>query len=369
MIRPLDRQQDFVKGAASMARVWQSLCVLISFLSVFTSIMAQEVAGSGSRPQSGGDSEIVAPDPQPGNISGTVLDANDDIVPGAHIVLDDPTPGQSRTTVANDDGAFHFDNLKSGIPYHITITADGFVSWTSPAITLSPGQFVYLKNSTIAIAGGTTSVTVYSSPEQIAVEQVKIEEQQRVLGIIPNFYVVYDSNPAPLTTKLKFTLALRASTDPVTIMGFALNAGIYQAAGFPGYVQGAKGYGQRLGSTFAGGYTNIIVGDAVLPSLLHQDPRYFYQGTGTTKSRVLHALSSPFITRGDDGHREINFSNIGGDLASGAIANAYYPEVDRGPGLVLKSALIGTGGRIVNGLIQEFVLRKLTPSARTKPAL
>jgi len=148
---------------------------------------------------------------------------------------------------------------------------------------------------------------------------------------------------------LKFKLALRASTDPVTLIGFGLNASIYQAARFPDYVEGAKGYGQRLGSTLAGGYTNILVGDALLPSLLHQDPRYYYQGTGTNKSRALHAVSSAFITRGDDGRREINYSNIGGDLASGAIANAYYPEGDRGPRLVLKSALIGTGGRIVNG--------------------
>jgi hypothetical protein len=107
-----------------------------------------------------------------------------------------------------------------------------------------------------------------------------------------------------------------------------------------------------------------MIGGAILPSLLHQDPRYFYQGTGTKKARALHAISSPFIAKGDNGRWEPNYSSIGGDLATGAISNAYYPESNRGPGLVFDNALITTGGRMVNGLIQEFVLRRLTPSAR-----
>ena len=166
--------------------------------------------------------------------------------------------------------------------------------------------------------------------EEIATEQVKIEEQQRVFGIIPNFYVVYDKNAAPLTTKLKFKLALKTSIDPVTFVGVGLLAGIDQAARPPRLREGAKGYGQRYGATYADGFTDIMIGGAILPSLLHQDPRYFYQGTGTTKSRTFHALSSPFICRGDNGRRQPNYSTIGGDLASAALANAYYPASDRG---------------------------------------
>ncbi len=74
----------------------------------------------------------------------------------------------------------------------------------------------------------------------------------------------------------------------------------------------------------------------------------------------MHALSNAFITRGDNGRNEINYSDILGSLASGAVANAYYPSQDRGVGLVVKSALIGTAGRMINGVVQEFVLRKLT---------
>lgn len=348
-----------VERAPSIMATGRVLLALIIFSSAVTAGVAQQRSVPGQQP-------VAAPEPQPASMSGTVEDVNGDIIPGATVVLYGPTPDERRTVLADDDGGFAFTNLRPDTPYHVTISAQGFANWDSIAVVLNPGQYLFLPESKLEVEGGATSVTVDGSPEHIAMEQVKVEEQQRVLGIIPNFYVVYAHNPAPLTAKLKFKLALRASTDPVTLIGFGLNASIYQAARFPDYVEGAKGYGQRLGSTFAGGYTNIMVGDALLPSILHQDPRYFYMGTGTTKSRLLHALSGPFITRGDDGRREINYSNIGGDIASGAVANAYYPEADRGPGLVLKSALIGTGGRMANGLIQEFVLRRLTPSARKR---
>jgi hypothetical protein len=216
----------------------------------------------------------------------------------------------------------------------------------------------------LQIASVQTIVNVVPT-EQLALQQLRAEEKQRIAFVIPNFYVVYDQNAVPITPKLKFHLATKFLTDPVTSTGFLLNAAIYQMAGYPSYRQGFKGYGQRLGATFAGGYTNILVGDAILPSLLHQDPRYFYQGTGTTKSRLLHALSSAFVIRGDDGHHEINFSDLGGDLASGAIANAYYPAQDRGAGLVVKNGLIGAGGRMVNAVLQEFLLHKLTSKHST----
>jgi hypothetical protein len=197
-------------------------------------------------------------------------------------------------------------------------------------------------------------------PEVLATQQLKAQEQQRIAGVLPNFYVVYERNPAPLTPKMKFHLALRFLVDPATNAGFGLNAAIYQANGYPSYSQDAKGFFQRLGATYAGGYTNVLVGDAVLPSLLHQDTRYFFQGTGTTKSRLLHAISSPFVIRGDNGRREFNFSGIGGNLVSGAIANAYYPDKDRGVNLVVRNALIGAGGRMVAAVAQEFLLHKFT---------
>ncbi len=309
---------------------------------------------------------VAAPDPQFGIISGTVLDVNDDLVPGASVTLECTSPCKNQAVSANDSGGFQFINLKFGVPYQVRISVAGFEDWTMPAIVLAPDHSVfYVTGIKLAIADASTSVTVYASTEKIAVEQVRIEEQQRVLGFIPNFYVVYDSkNAVPLTTKLKFQLAMKVSVDPVTIAGVAFMAGIKQAADSPDYVQGAKGYGQRFGAEAADGISDILIGGAILPSVLHQDPRYFYQGTGSTKSRLKHALSSPFFCRGDNGQRQVNYSSMGGDLASAALMNTYYPDSNRGAGMVLGQFTINTTERELSAVIQEFVLRKLTPHAQ-----
>lgn len=308
----------------------------------------------------------AVPISQPGTVFGTVTDVNDDIVPGADVLLQSSITGERRPVVAGDSGSFSFGNLQPGVTYHITIRAAGFVTWNSPAITVSAGEIEFLTGSKLQIAGEAASVTVYASSEQIASEQVRIEERQRVFGVIPNFYVAYDRDAVPLTAKLKFKLALRASTDPVMVAAAAFTAGLEQAGDTPNYGQGAKGYGQRMGALYANGFTDIMVGEAILPSLLHQDPRYFYQGTGTKRSRAFHALSSPFICKGDNGKWEPNVSSIGGDLAAGAISNIYYPQSNRGAGIVFGNALITTGGRMLNGLVQEFILRRFTSNASNR---
>ena len=149
----------------------------------------------------------------------------------------------------------------------------------------------------LQIAKALTTVNVGYSAEEIATEQVKIEEHQRIFGIIPNFYVAYDQNAAPLTSKLKFQLAAKVAFDPVTFIGVGIASGAEQAGEHPNYREGAIGYAERYGAAYANGFTDILIGGAILPSLLHQDPRYFYQGTGTTKSRVVHAVTSPFVCK------------------------------------------------------------------------
>lgn len=310
--------------------------------------------------------EIAAPDPQIGSISGTVLDVNDGIVPGALVTLQCSSPCENQATTANDNAAFDFRYLKFGVPYQVRISVKGFEKWSSPAIILTPDHSVFLMTGIkLKIEDPSTSVTVYASTAQIATEQVNLEEQQRVLGFIPNFYVVYDSqNAAPLTTKLKFQLAMKVSVDPVTLAGVAFMAGVRQAADTPDYQLGAKGYGQRVGAETADGFSDLLIGGAVLPSLLHQDPRYFYQGTGTTRSRLGHALASPFVCRGDNGRLQPNYSSMGGDMAASALMNTYYPQSNRGADMVFGQFAINTAEREVSGVVQEFVLRKLTPHAQ-----
>jgi len=302
-----------------------------------------------------------AAEPEMGTILGTVTDVNGDAVPVATVVVEGASPSDRRSVVTNENGFFQLKNLNPGTAFHISVTASGFSDWTSREIILQPGQVLDLTDVNLQIPTVVTTVFAVSS-EQLAVEQLSVEEKQRVFGVIPAFYVVYDHDAvAPLTTKLKFKLALRTSVDPFAFLGAGFLAGLDQAADTPQYVQGAKGYGERLGAVYANGSTNILIGGAVLPSLLHQDPRYFYQGTGTRKSRVLHALSSPFICKGDNGRRQPNYSSVGGDLASSAISNAYYPAANRGVGLVFQGTLLAMGGRMADTLMKEFLLPKLRP--------
>ena len=301
----------------------------------------------------------------PAELNGTVTDTDGDLIPGAVVVLDGASPADHRSVIANDSGFFQFAGLMPGVAYHLTISAKGFEHWVSAPVTLTSGQFYGMTGIKLKLEGGVSSVTVYSSTEQIAAHQVELEEKQRVFGFIPNFYVVYDSkNAVSMPTKLKFKMAMRVAIDPVTIIGAATLAGMNQAGDTPNYRQGAIGYAERFGAVYADGITDVMIGGAILPSLLHQDPRYFYQGGGGTKSRLMHAISSPFICRGDNGHLEPNYSSLGGDLFSSAISNAYYPASNRGPALVFGNFALSTGERTVSAIVQEFVLRKLTPAAK-----
>ncbi len=309
--------------------------------------------------------QLMAPAPQPAHLSGTVTDTNGDVIPGATVTISGPSRSP-RSAVANDDGFFEIDNIVPGPGYQVIAAAKGFADWNSPAVSLFPGQFEILSGIELRLLGEATSVTVVAAREDIATEQVKIEEQQRVLGFIPNFYVSYDRDAAPLTSRLKFELALKISIDPVTFAGTSFLAAANQASGYPDYPGGIKGYGERFGSIYTNDLTDIMVGGAILPSILHQDPRYFYQGTGTTKSRLMHALSSPIICRGDNGQWQPNYSSLGGYLASGAIANSYYPQANRGAGLVLRTFGVDFSANIANAVLQEFVLRRLTPTAKDR---
>jgi Carboxypeptidase regulatory-like domain len=297
---------------------------------------------------------------RPGKLVGTVTDMNGNPVPNATVVLETPKSIDRRTLVTPESGFFEFTDVKSATPYEINVSAKDFANWTSPTVTIDPGQFKIVTGIQLRIETERTTVDVHYDPVEVATEQFKSEEKQRIFGIIPNFYVSYESDPAPLTAKMKFKLALKVSTDPVTAAGVALVSASRQAANTPKYGQGWGAYGERFGSTAADGFSDIMIGGAILPSLLHQDPRYFYQGTGTTGSRIRHAMSSPFVAKGDNGKWQPNYSSLGGDLASSALSNLYYPQANRGAGLVFGNFAIGTAERVGASIAQEFLFGKFT---------
>ena len=317
----------------------------------------------------------------PGTISGTIVDPSGAVVPGATVMLTADIPNTQpsnpgapnagtpkRGMLSGDDGHFSFTNVPPG-PFHLTIISAGFATQVFSGI-LPPGE---INNVQIAlgVAAAITEVQVGLTQTEVAEEEIKIEEKQRVLGVFPNFYVSYIPNAAPLNSKQKFELAWKSVIDPVTFVLVGAIAGGEQADDyFSGYGQGAQGYAKRYGAAYADTITGTFIGGAILPSILKQDPRYFYKGTGSKRSRILYAVANSVICKGDNKQWQPNYSNILGSLAAGGISNLYYPARDRnGASLTFENAAIGVGATAISNLLQEFVIRKLTPKvSRNDPA-
>jgi len=303
----------------------------------------------------------------PGSISGTIVDQSGAVVVGARVRLTREDQSLNQEVLSGNDGQFSFANIAPG-PFQLTITSEGFETQISSGI-LRPGEIYIVPWMPLAVATEKTEVQVRLSPTEVAEdqikvaeEQIKVEEKQRVLGIVPNFYTIYIPGAVPLTPKQKFKLAGKTAVDPFTFVFAAGFAGIEQAQNrFSGYGQGAQGYAKRFGARYTDTVTGTFSGGAILPSLLKQDPRYFYKGIGSKRSRFLYAIANSVICKGDNGHWQPSYSGIIGSLAAGGISNLYYPARNRnGAGLTLENALIGTGISAATKIFQEFFFRKLT---------
>jgi Carboxypeptidase regulatory-like domain len=308
----------------------------------------------------------------PGQIRGTIVDPSGVAVSGAIVKLarenqpDDHSLEQQA--VSDDDGQFAFENVPAG-DFQLTITLQGFATQTVSG-TLQPDENHVVPQISLVIATAVTQVRVTPATQvEIAEQQIKEQEKQRPLGFIPNFYVSYIHDAAPLTPKQKFELARKTLVDPVTFVLVGVAAGLQQAdAQFSGYGQGAQGYAKRYGASYADTVTDTLIGGFVLPSLLKQDPRYFYKGTGSKRSRTLYALATSVVCKGDNGRWQANYSAILGSLAAGGISNTYYPAKDRGAALTFENAAIGIGTTAVANVLQEFIVRKFTPSVSSRSA-
>jgi uncharacterized membrane protein YeaQ/YmgE (transglycosylase-associated protein family) len=300
---------------------------------------------------------------QRGSIHGLIVDHDGAVYEGVHVTLTQTSrpDATEETTTSDSDGRFTFSGVLSG-PVRLTVSSNGFATKIVIGV-LKAGEDLDTGSIVLSFARTTTEVQVTASRAEIATEELHAEEQQHVLGFIPNFYVVYAPNAPPLSSRQKFHLAWKSSIDPFNFLITGVSAGIEQASDeFGGYGQGAQGYAKRYGANYADGFIGNMIGGAILPSLFKQDPRYFYKGTGTVKSRALYAIANAVICKGDNGHWQFNYSGILGSLASGGISNLYYPDSDRnGVSLTFENTLIGIGGSAVGNLFQEFLVRKLTP--------
>jgi hypothetical protein len=342
------RARNYVPGAANL--VWLSLGVL--FLSYPNSSLAQ----SQRHPPGEGDaaSQLL------GSITGTVVDPSGAALAGARVrlTLQDQSTGQE--VLLGDDGQFTFADVVPG-SFRLTITAAGFATQVFLGEVHS-GQIYVSPQIALSLAIHTDEVAVELPRSEVAEEEIKQEEKQLILGFVPNFYVSYVPNAIPLSSRQKFELAWKTTSVPVNIVVTGAVAGIEQARGaFSGYGQGAQGYGKRYGALYADFVTGTFLGGAMLPSILKQDPRYFYKGSGSMRSRIWYAISRSVVCKSDSGRWQPDYSNILGSFAAGGISNLYYPASGRnGAELASQYAGIRIASTAVSNLLQEFLLRKLT---------
>jgi hypothetical protein len=347
---------------------WQILFLLILFRFACSTALAQQSFGSNAdnvlpdalRPtvnSLSGESESQQIDT--GAITGTVLDANRNVFPGARVTVAGQSGSPIRILESGNNGEFAFTGLPPDI-YQLAVTAPGMISFVSSAISLRAGE-TRLVSVTLSVFGGASSVTVSGDKEQLAEEQVQIAVRQRLGGIVPNFYSSYDWNAPPMGAKQKFQLSFRSIVDPVSFLTTAGTAGLQQYRdSFPAYGRGLEGYAKRYGANLANNVTGVLLSRGVYPSIFHQDPRYFYKGTGSIRSRALYAISAAVIARGDDGRWKPNYSHVLGNFSAAAISNLYYPASDRGASLVLFNGLAATGATAFSNLLREFVFKKVT---------
>ena len=299
---------------------------------------------------------------QAGSVSGAVTDETGTPV-AATIRL--TAEGGWETDIATDaDGRFGAGNIPAG-RFRVTVTAPGFAAQAIEGV-VSAGERFDVPTIRLRIVVDAVSVDVKPSVVEVAEQQIQEQVQQRVLGVVPNFYVSFISDAAPLNTAQKFKLSWKATIDPFQFAGVAVIAGIQKARDqFPGFGGGWEGYAKRYAAAYAAESTQRMFTRVLMPSIFRQDPRYFYKGDGTVPSRVLYALSRAVIRKGDNGHWQPNYSSVLGSFAAAGVSNFYYPEEDRhGLQLTLQNVGIGMAFGAGGNVAQEFLWSRLTSRAR-----
>ena len=221
---------------------------------------------------------------------------------------------------------------------------------SSPATTPAPHS-----DSQTSPVQPTGTLTPEEEDRKKAQEQLDKQLHQRVFGVMATFNTTTNKDALPLSTGQKYELFFKSATDPWPFLLTAFGAGLDQAENsFPEYGQGVEGYAKRWGAAYTDYFTGNLLGNAVLASLLREDPRYFQKGTGSTTSRALWAAGSTVWCKRDNGTWGPNYANVVGNLMGAAVSNLYYPESDRTVGGTLGRGFTVTAEAIIGSEVIEF---------------
>lgn len=344
-----------------MRRLISAWCLLIA---VFGANLVFGLAASPvelpDAPQPQNAQTISQPSAGSSSVVGTVEDMHGRPIAGVVVTAATDNGATAKTATADEKGAFTISGLEPGT-YTVSIALPGRTPQVATQVTLGTREEQELPIVTERNPHSTMTVQVNADLTQVATAQVHLQEKQRILGVVPNFYTSYLWDSAPMTPKLKFQLALRSAIDPIEFLVDAGVAGAEQYNDtFPGYGGGWPGYGKRFGSAYADSAIGAMLGRALFPTIFHQDPRYFYRGTGSVPSRVLYAVSQSVVTRGDNGRTQPNYSHVLGNFVTAGISNVYRAPGDRTFDLTMRDALVVTAGDAVGNILREFISRPFT---------
>jgi hypothetical protein len=212
-------------------------------------------------------------------------------------------------------------------------------------------------------AQSTGTNVVPSKGQEEAIGQPGVLQDKRIFGVLPNYRTAEGSVPySPITVKQKFMIATKDTLSyPSYLLGGAF-AGISQLTNSnPSFGQGMVGYAKRYGTNTSDQVLGNYMTEAVMPSILHEDPRYFRKGQGRKWGRVGYALSRIVVTKTDAGGTRFNFSEWVGNGSVAAIGNLYYPD-DKGFSATMQRTLSQVGTDAISDILKEFwpdVKRKL----------
>lgn len=335
--------------------------IFILLLAVPWQLQAQPAVNLAALPNAPGVVQNSASQSTPtGVITGTLENPEGQPLPNAPLRIFGSGLTEAIAGKTDAQGNFRITGLNAGT-YHVQASAQGYLTATSPLVVLGQGEVYRLSITEIPLPKASTTVHVYGSTVHLATQQVHQEEKQRVLGIVPNFFTSYVPNPAPLTPKLKMRLTFRTMGDPFILGVAAAVAGLEQQEDiYPGYGTGWSGYGKRFGASYADSNISRLFGEGVYPIIFHQDPRYFYKGTGSFGSRLWYAMRSAVISKGDNGRWQPGYAAVLGDFTAAGISNVYHAPQDRSFGITMRDSGILIGGDALENILDEFLSKSLT---------
>jgi hypothetical protein len=249
----------------------------------------------------------------------------------------------------------------------------------APAIAQEPSQPAPSQSqpsssatpATTPSAGASQSLPDKPQPAAPAKDQKNVQHEQqtgtskdRIFWTMPNFLTVEDAdNIPPLSSGQKFKVVGRSLIDPSEFVLIGFVAGLGQASNSdPSYGQGAQGYAKRYGTAYGDNAIENFMASAVLPSLLHQDPRYYQLGRGGFRRRAGHAIERVFITRSDSGNRQFNYSEIfGSGIAASISTYSYHPSQDRN-----FSTVASVWGTQIGWDVGTYMIKEFWPDLRRK---